>query len=195
MTELVTDGATALLLAFAAYASTNFDNLVLMATIKAGAPDQRAVTRGYIIATAAVLCVSLTFVFLSLVVAPHILGYLGIIPVLFGTKMLLNGGEALKTDSAAGPAASAIAMLLFANSTDTMAVFGSLVAESENHVVVTLATGFVIAAMVWLRLIRTVSSRVLKGTRAQSLASRLMPFVMIAIGIYILIDSGTDLQK
>lgn len=195
MLELVTDSATALLLAFAAYASTNFDNLLLMGTMTASAPDPRVVARGYVLAAAAVLLVSLLFVFLSFVVAPHVLGYLGIVPILFGLRMLFGSDAAPDAATATGPAAPAVAALLFANSSDTVAVFGSLIAESENHVVVALALGFVLAAAVWLRLIHSLSRRLLAGSRAQSLVARLMPFVMIAIGIYILVDSGTDLQQ
>ena len=192
MTEVVLDPLVALLLATAGYASTNVDNLFLMGTISAGHPDQRAVTVGYVAASAAVLVASAAFIFLSLVLAPNLLGYLGFLPMALGIRMLLTRSDEPEPGAGQAPAAAGIAAILFANSSDTIAVFGSLIAESERHVIVALVVGFVLASVAWLLLIRRLSSRFLHNSQVQSIAMRLMPFVMIAIGIYILIDSGTD---
>jgi cadmium resistance protein CadD (predicted permease) len=192
MTEIVVDALVSLLLAAAGYASTNVDNLLLVGAISAGHPDRRAVTRGYIAASAAVLAVSLAFMFLSLVVSPHTIGYLGLLPIALGLRMLLLSMDDRDNGPGKAPAAMSIATVLFANSSDSIAVFGSLIAESEKHVIIALVAGFVLASVAWLALIRRVSSRLLHGSRVQSIATRIMPFVMIAIGIYILLDSRTD---
>jgi cadmium resistance protein CadD (predicted permease) len=192
MTEVVLDSLMALLLAAAGYVSTNVDNLLLMGTIAAGHPDQRAVTRGYIAASTAVLAASVAFIFLTLVLTPDTLGYLGLLPIALGLRMLLGSGDELGRGPGKAPTAMSIAAVLFANSSDSIAVFGSLIAESEKHVVIALVVGFVLASIAWLALIRQVSSRYLQSSRVQSLATRAMPCVMIAIGIYILLDSTTD---
>lgn len=192
MTEIILDSITALILAAVGYVSTNVDNLVLMGTISAGHPDQRAVTNGYIAASVAVLVASVAFIFLSLLIAPNLIGYLGLLPIALGLRMLLGSGGDPTSGSGKAPAAMSIAAVLFANSSDTIAVFGSLIAESERHVIVALLVGFVLASIAWLALIRRASNRLLSSSRVQSMAMRVMPFVMIAIGIYILLDSGTD---
>ena len=192
MPELWQDLVISLLLGLFTYGATNIDNLLIVAAIGAGRERFGKVAKGFGAATLAVMLAAGSFAALSLLIPPEWLGYLGVIPILLGTKLLLwkTKGEAADTVGTVTP--RSLALLLVANSTDTIAAFGPLVAESEPAAKYGLFTGLVLGAFTVLLLSRFVARR---SQRRQGIAARLdsiTPFIMIAVGIYILADTGTD---
>ena len=194
MHDMLYDIVTALVLALLAYGSTNIDNLILFAMVASGTGSASPVVTGYAIGTIVILLVSMSFSLLSLLVEPAYISLLGIVPLLLGLRLLFSKPVEAGGRQAVAHSAGAIAFLLVANSVDTMAVFGPMFAESERVVVISLMVGYLLTASAWLVAVIKVS-RHAGGARTLARASRrVVPFVMILIGVYILADTWTDLQ-
>lgn len=182
---------TAAVLVPIAYAATNIDNLLILASLGAGRARRRDLVAGFVAASAAVLAIASAAMFIDRVVPPQVLGYLGFVPISIGAYLLFTGAQ---TDSAAGPSATwlAIAGLLLANSGDTIFAVGPLFAESGSDARLGLALGFTLIAALWLLLILTVSERVARSEILGRLGHRIAPWMMILVGLYILSDTATD---
>lgn len=184
---------TALVLVPIAYAATNIDNLLIMATLGADANNRGNVVGGFLVASTGVLIIASMATFIGRIVPPEVLGYLGFVPLSIGFYLLLftrTQAEEPPPRSATWPA---IAGLLFANSGDTIFAVGPLFAESGSDARLGLAIGFVLIAAVWLFLILTISRRVARSELLSRLGPRMAPWMMILVGLYILSDSATDM--
>lgn len=176
-----------------AYAATNVDNLLIMASLAAGSTKRRAVVIGFLAASIAVLAISATAIVIDYLVPDELIGYLGLVPLSFGVYILLTSGSADGGRTARQATWPAIAGLLLANSTDTMFALGPLFAESARTARLGLVVGFALAASIWLILILNVSSKVAQSRTLSRLGHRLAPWMMILVGLYILADTATDL--
>ncbi len=184
---------TALVLVPVAYAATNIDNLLIMATLGASTGNRGHLIVGFLVASAGVLFIASLATFIERVVPPEVLGYLGFVPLSIGLYLLLFTGAAADEPDSRSTTWPTIAGLLFANSGDTIFAVGPLFAESGHDARLGLAVGFAMIAAVWLLLILNVSQRVARSTWLSRLGPRLAPWMMILVGLYILSDSATDL--
>jgi cadmium resistance protein CadD (predicted permease) len=184
---------TTLLLVAFAYAATNVDNLLIMATLAAGRASRSAVIAGFVLASFAVLLIASLATFIEDLVPATILGYLGFVPISIGVYLLFASNESDDNATSRATTWPAIAGLLFANSGDTVFALGPLFAESSDSARIGLAAGFLIIAAAWLVLILNVSSRVARSATLSRLGHWLAPWMMILVGLYILFDTGTDL--
>ena len=186
---------TAMAVAVVSYAATNLDNLLLLATVSADAARRRAAVAGFLVATGLVLGLSVAGTLLSAMLAPNVLGYLGIVPIVLGLRLALAGSPAAEP-AAAGTAVLPVAALLVGNSGDTVAAFAPLFAESSRPMRGAVAAGFLLSAALWLVLISRLSTRVgavfRSSPKAQRLAHYFTAATMILVGAYILWDSSTD---
>lgn len=183
---------TALVIVPVAYAATNIDNLLIMASLGAGRASRGHLVAGFLVASGIVLVVAAMAMFIDRVVPPELLGYLGFVPISIGIYLLLfTGGQA---ETAADRAATwpAVSALLLANSGDTIFAIGPLFAESGRDARIGLAAGFILIAVAWLLLILNVAERVARSPLLGRLGHRMAPWMMILVGIYILTDSTTD---
>ncbi|MGI9224441.1 MAG: cadmium resistance transporter [Woeseiaceae bacterium] len=187
------DVATALLLVSFAYAATNVDNLLIMATLAAGVANRSAVIAGFLLASFAVLLISSLATFIEELLPVAMLGYLGFVPISIGVYLLFASDSPDDVATNRATTWPAITGLLLANSGDTIFALGPLFAESEDAARFGLAAGFVVIAAIWLALILNLSSRVAASARLRRLGHWLAPWMMILIGLYILTDTGTDL--
>lgn len=184
---------TALVLVPVAYAATNIDNLLIMASLGAGRASRRDLVAGFVVASAAVLAIASSAMFIDRVVPAEVLGYLGFVPISIGVYLLLFTGARDAPSTARGMAWPAIAGVLLANSGDTIFAVAPLFAESGSDARLGLALGFALVAAVWLLLIVNVAERVASSRVLGKLGHRIAPWMMILVGLYILSDSTTDL--
>jgi len=184
---------TALLLVPVAYAITNVDNLLIMATLGAGPASRRNVILGFLVASIIVLTITSLASFIEYLVPANMLGYLGFVPISIGIYLLFSKNSSHDSGVNSTTTWPAIAVLLLANSGDTVFALGPLFAESGNDARIGLAIGFTLIAGLWLLLILTVSSKVAKSETLSRLGHWLAPWMMIIVGLYILSDSTTDL--
>jgi cadmium resistance protein CadD (predicted permease) len=193
MPEFLQDVMTALALAAASFISTNVDNLLIAATLARGNQTIRDVVGGYAMAIAVLLLIAWSFTAISRLFPPTALGWFGLLPIALGLRMLLKPAPADASMEPVRLSARAVALVLLANSADTLAVIGPLFAESEGHVVVALTVGYLLSAAVMLFFISRFSVQVRRELPLMGAAERAVPFLMIAIGVYVLVNTGTDL--
>jgi cadmium resistance protein CadD (predicted permease) len=184
--------STAILLVLVAYASTNIDNLLVMAALAGGSASRAAIVTGFLLASLVVLLVSAFAIVIETFVPPEILGYLGFAPLSIGLYLLLATGTSDSQRPLNAASWPAVTGLLIANSSDTVFALGPLFAESGPAARIGLVAGFVMIAPLWLALILGVSSKLASSKRLARIAPRIAPWMMILIGLYILSDSATD---
>ena len=184
---------TAVLLVPVAYAITNVDNLLIMASLGIRPASRRNVILGFLAASVVVLAIASLASFIEILVPANMLGYLGFLPISIGVYLLFSKNSSHDSGVRHATTWPAIAGLLFANSGDTIFALGPLFAESGNDARIGLAIGFTLIAGLWLLLILNVSSRVAESAALSRLGHRLAPWMMIIVGLYILSDSATDL--
>ena len=99
---------TALVLVPFAYAATNVDNLLIMASLSAGRASRGHLVVGFVVASCTVLLIASMAVFIDRLVPPEVLGYLGLVPISIGTYLLLFSGAEATSNAAASTASGSI---------------------------------------------------------------------------------------
>ena len=89
---------------------------------------------------------------------------------------------------------SSVSGLLGANSVDTVATFGPLFAESEFAVRISLIVGYVVTATIMIWVVFHVSRGADKLFGSGKVIHMLAPLIMIGVGCYVLLNTGTDLE-
>ena len=186
------DVAAGLALAMVAYTSTNLDNLVLITSAAGRIENRRAVIKGFLLSSTAVLGMSAAFVVISGILSPQTLGWLGLIPLFIGIRILLKLKSEQEQTELAAIGFWPVGLALLANSTDTIVVFGPLLAESEPAALFALLAGYILMAGLWITLALRLSERLARANVLGIVARWATPIFMIAIGIYILMDTTTD---
>ena len=186
---------TIIALVAGSYAATNMDNLtILVSWMLAGNISRASVARGYAMATIAVLAVSTILGLSSYAIPVGFIGYLGVIPIGLGVWSLVGqfrGNQQGEVDAGAG-AAFGIGATLTANSVDSIIVFAPLLADSQMVIDAYIASTFIVVAAVWYWMAKFASQRAAKLNVVTKIAGWLAPFIMIFVGIYILMNTSTD---
>ena len=190
--EIWQDAIAGLVLGIVAYASTNLDNVLLVSSAAASGSRRRAVVRGWVIAATAVFGLSIALSAVAGAIPPRTLGWLGLLPLLLGIRLLAVGGKDTDEGATAAAGTMPVAALLLSNSSDTIATFGPLLAESEPVAQLAMLAGFVAAAAALIVLVMKLAAHLDQASGLARIAAKLSPLVMIAIGIYILLDTTTD---
>ena len=182
---------------------TNIDNLIL-SVLTLGTRHWRGlpVLLGMVTASLLVLLLSGVGVAVGAAFDANLLGYLGIAPIAIGLYTLFYAGrgqpaltEEASTVQKGGSAAGVwlgTTTLLFANSGDTLAILLPLLVESSRSAALVVAASFLVCAVLWALLARLLSRQPVLVRRFHDSGERFVPWIMIAVGIYILLDTGTD---
>ena len=193
---------TALGLLAASFAATNFDNLALLTSLlvaRRGHP--RLILVGYLLGMSAVLALSFSVGAAASLVPSDWIGSLGVIPIgigLMGLRELYvlrridseTNQQALPTGGLVFPLSIAITQV--ANGVDTVLVFGPLFADSKMAIDYVILGGFVAMTFVWFGLARILGRHATRFKWIERYGQWMAPIVMIAVGFYILADTGTD---
>lgn len=183
------------------FIATNLDNLLLLVVLQASTHRRLPVLAGFITSSVIVLLVALIGFVMGSLLDPALLGYAGVVPVGLGLYALWNRSEATTAVSIATPAPTTQAavplffssvVLMLSNSSDSLAIFLPLLAEIRGQ-------WLPLACVTWLALVLLWSGIAYKIGENQALVrlieqrgSRWVPWIMIAIGGYILFDTATD---
>jgi cadmium resistance protein CadD (predicted permease) len=173
--------------------STNLDNLAVLLGLIVVVSARRAVM-GFVIAQLGILIVSLAIASgLSQTGILSWIGYLGVIPLILGLRGLWRQfTQHEETDTQDRSHVSSIVVLFLSLSIDTLAAMTPLLADSTA----TFRIAAVIGAVVAVLGVSTIA--ILGAPRAQSLAprfarlDRITPYVMVSVGLYILLNTPTD---
>ncbi|WP_170354131.1 hypothetical protein [Ruegeria lacuscaerulensis] len=173
--------------------STNLDNLAVLLGLIVVVSARRA-AMGFIIAQLGILIVSLAIASgLSQTGILSWIGYLGVIPLVLGLRGLwrqftLHGS----TETQDYSHVSSIIALFLSLSIDTLAAMTPLLADSTTTFRLAALIGAVVA------ILGVSAIAVIGAPHAQSLAprfarlERITPYVMILVGLYILLNTPTD---
>jgi cadmium resistance protein CadD (predicted permease) len=185
-----------------AFIATNIDNhLVLVVLLGANARRRSAVLLGFLCSAITVICVSALGVVVEGAIGPGLIGYLGIVPLLLGLHMLYQswgGGHAAdeEFESLAHTGEPKIWLstfiLMFSNSGDSVAVFLPLLAESGRSALLLIVCSYLAMAVLWSGLSYLISGHQGLARRLEHRAEKIVPWIMIVVGIYILMDTATD---
>jgi cadmium resistance protein CadD (predicted permease) len=188
------------LLALLAFASTNIDDALLLMGFFAGRRQTaRAVILGQYLGMAILVGAALLLSLLALAVPRHYVGFIGVLPILIGAKHLWNGLRQKRGGGAAGPSAVeagrfgaiiTVALVTIANGGDNIAVYTPLFAARPALDGVLICAIFAVMTGFWCVAARWLVRRHEGGARFRLWGDRAMPFVLIALGIYILLRTG-----
>ncbi len=190
-------GVTAL-----AFASTNLDNLLLLVGWQlAGTSSAAQLFAGYALGMLGVLLIAVLLGLVGYLFPLEYLGYLGLVPMLLGVRLLIENFRAGPSDSAqmhqgavaAASGALTIASTQLSNGVDTVLVFAPLLADSELVFDAEIAGLFLLLMVLWFGLARWLGSRALKLPVVSRGGRWLAPLVMIGVGLYILGNTATDM--
>ena len=192
-------------MAAVSYVSTNFDNLAILSVFSVK-PGYRPL---YVKATFVIVCLTVLVVSLLLAKAAASSGfaehvrYLGLIPISLGGYQLLNlltgragdeGAEAVDGPAAMGfPAYLGFALVLLANSGDSISVMTPLLADLKPSLVLASFIAAIVVALVMTWLSHLLSRHPLSRAALERLAKWALPFLLIAIGALILSDAPAEL--
>lgn len=181
--------------AFMAQVLTNLDNLAALLALSMVSGVRRATT-GFLLAQVFVIAASFLVAMGVSDVIPHWAGYLGVIPLslgLVGAARQFRGIDADRDPKVDGGASVLVTAMLFVSlSMDTFAVLAPLLADSTVSYRVAGVVGAGVAAL-GLALLAFWGGKApfMTGDLARRL-ERLVPYVMICAGLYILSNSWTD---
>lgn len=191
-----------MLLAAGGYLSTSIENVVILVGVFCANPaNAKAVRLGFGIGSLALLLISLATLTVAAWIPIRYLGLLGLIPITLGIYEIFRScGKDASDDStpqnipqARGEVVLSASLLMVANGGDTIAVFAPLFAETERIGVVVMTVGFILAALG----LSFASGRICVlpqlSEPLKKYGPRIAPIIMIGIGIYILLNTGTDL--
>lgn len=180
-----------------AFASTNMDNLLLLVSwLLAGAMPASRLFAGYALGMLGVLALSVLMGLAGYLFPIDYLGYLGVIPMLLGLRLLLGNLRRAVPGADAPPSAVggvlAVAATQLSNGVDTVLVFAPLLADSRLLFDAQIAVLFVVLFCLWFLLARVFSLHASRLPAIERLGRWLAPVVMIGVGFYILSDTATD---
>lgn len=189
------DYAVFALSAFMAQVLTNLDNLAALLALMLVSGPRRSVL-GFLVAQALVIAAAYLVAVGVDDVIPHWAGYLGLVPLTLGVLGIVRQFRgATASDEPkfeTGASAIVISMLFVSLSMDTFAVLAPLLADS--------APGFRMAGLVGAGAAALgLAAVALWGAKAPFMSGnlarrleKLVPYVMICAGLYILSNSWTD---
>jgi cadmium resistance protein CadD (predicted permease) len=198
---MVAETGAGLILGFTGFAATNIDNsVVLISIFGAKRESTNVVSLGFATGSMLMLAIALTLSFVGELIPVRYLGYLGVIPILVGVLELTRSTSVARRASSAtdrglrGASATlaTVSILTLAGGTDTLAVIAPLLAESKIASVWAMCAGYVIAAMGMAALIGYATRHPAIAEPLQRYGTKIGPGVMIAIGLYILVNTATD---
>ena len=206
--------AGAFITGVATFAATNIDDILVLTVFYSqvgGAFRKAHIVAGQYLGFSALVVISLLGFVVGLVVQPQFIGLLGLAPIAIGIRRLLllrrreNPAEAVeKIEKVEAEAAQSsvlsglfsrqtfsVAAVTFANGGDNIGIYTPLFASSSAVRVAVLLAVFFVLLGVWCY----AGDRLARQPAVARAFSRyghiFVPFVLIGLGLYIMLESGT----
>ena len=185
------------ILVASSFFATNVDNLLLLVGwMLGGRVSMGRLAAAYAITVIAVLLASLALGLSANLIPIDYIGYLGLVPILLGVKLFADQVRFRShgPSSASMPnfSVAVVTTTLFSNSVDTMLVFAPLFADSSARTDRVIVAAYLFMALIWFLFARVVSQRAGQVQRISAAAQWLTPLIMIAVGLYILDNTLSD---
>lgn len=169
-----------------AFASTNIDDIVLLAVWFARSRARvSSIVLGQYMGIGALVLVSVVGAFTALVLPSEWIPLIGVVPVALGIRALFSKGE---DESDAPPAATgawAVAVVTLANGADNIGVYIPLFASQPDALPWYVAI-FAVGTGVWCALGYALVGNPVVGSRLQRYGHLVVPWVLIGIGLHVL---------
>ena len=186
------------LVAIVAFAATDIDDLfLLMLFFSSRIYPARQVIIGQHLGIAVLVAVSLIGSLIALVIPTYLIGLLGMVPIAIGIKNLIDIKKDEATSMQTVPrknksylAFFTVAAVTISNGGDNIGVYVPLFSKYSTISQVTLiAAVFIAMTAVWCIIAYYLVNHPLLVSRVRHIGNIVMPFALIGLGIYILMDS------
>lgn len=175
-----------LLAGVAMFAATNIDNLFLTAALLSDRSFRaRDVVLGTYAGIGALYAISAAGSLVSLVVPPAVIAFLGVVPIAIGLKQLWKR-EAAQTAAVGQGGILAVAALNIAMGADNIGVYTPVFAASTAEAVAFYGGLFAVLIGLWCYAAHRLVNHPSIGAPVRRYGPRLVPYVLIALGLWIL---------
>ncbi|WP_055076972.1 cadmium resistance transporter [Pseudanabaena sp. 'Roaring Creek'] len=191
-------------LAITIFTATNIDDILVLTIFFAQVDSKfrpRHIVIGQYLGFTVIILASLPAYFGALIIDRKLIGLLGILPIAIGIKHLLPKTEKLtvqthphggkKKSLWLSPQTYHVAVVTFANGGDNIGVYIPLFASSNAATLSVTITTFLVMIAVWCYAAFQFSRHPAITKFLEKYGDAIVPFVLIALGIYILYESQT----
>lgn len=189
-------------IAIVLFASTNVDDVLVLVGFFADPKfHARQVMAGQYIGIGALYCVSVGAALISLVIPTPYIGLLGLAPILIGLKKaweLRKGTDANEDKPGRHRAAfsgrgniAAVAAVTIANGGDNISIYTPLFATRSGYDIAIIGVVFAVMTLMWLIVAHWLTNHRMIGAPIRRYGGRVVPLVLVALGIFILYEAGT----
>jgi cadmium resistance transport/sequestration family protein len=208
--------ASAIIAGITSFAATNVDDIVILMLFFAQVNTtfrRRHIIVGQYLGFLALILASLPGYFGGLIVPRYWIGILGLVPIFIGISHRVNRkNDEEEVQAVSGKVNSStanksvlgvtlanvispqtfnVAAVTFANGGDNIGIYVPLFASSDLASLTVILTVFVLLIGVWCYLAYLLTRQPTIASVLTRYGQALVPFVLIGLGIYILIESGT----
>jgi len=192
--------ATDLALGIALFVATNLDEIFILLALFADPRFRvRNVVLGLYAGMAVLVLISVVAALVSLVIPKAYLGLLGLLPIAIGAKQLWDwraGGaedeEALENRRASGAHGQmlAVAAITVANGGDNIGIYTPVFAVGSSTQTIVIVAVFALMTALWCGFAHWLVSHRTIGAVIRRYGHRVLPFVLIGLGIAIFVEAG-----
>lgn len=207
--------AAAIIAGVTSFAATNIDDIVILMLFFAQVNSTfrpRHIVVGQYLGFTALIVASLPGFFGGLIVPKAIIGLLGFVPIAIGIKHLVSRGSQendvqavsgefsrsqpnssvlSKLANLLNPQIFNVAAVTIANGGDNIGIYLPLFASSDLRSLVVILVVFFLSIGVWCYVADRLTSQKAIANILTRYTQALVPFVLIGLGIFILIESGS----
>jgi cadmium resistance protein CadD (predicted permease) len=168
----------------AAFAATNLDDLfLLVAWFAAGRTRTRDIVLGQVLGIAALFAASAAVSLLALSIPSVDLRWLGLVPIILAVRML---AKPKTEETPEAPGFLAVTAVTVANGADNLAVYIPLFATSGAAAIAVYGAVFMVMTALWCAGAGWLVRHPAAGAPLRRWGPRLVPWVLVALGVWIL---------
>ena len=178
------------------FLATSLDNLLAVTGLLAVARRPGPVWLGHGLVALRVMGGALAMARIERFVTPETVGFLGLVPLAMGLVGLYRLARRSREDEPPAPRSAGGTLATIATlaplSGDSLGVFVPLLAETPRGSTPIIVGGYFVLSALWAFLSwRLVARPSIQGTVAR-LGDRVMPVLLVVVGLYVLSDTPTD---
>ena len=194
------EALTIIVIGFTAFLATNVDNLVVLVALYSRFHGRElVVTLGQSLTTVIVLFAAWMLGEAADRAPVEYVGWIGLVPLAIGVYWLYGLMRGKAGAAAAEPAARSSLVLvatvlsLASNSVDTLLTMAVVIADSRSEIDGLVLLSALTATLVLSAVARFAVASPSLGRIVERYSARVAPFIMIAVGLYVLANTPTDL--
>ena len=186
-----------LLTSILAFVSTNIDDIfILMLFFGSKKIRTSSIIAGQYLGIGALVAVSLLTSYIGNFVDQRFIGILGLFPIFLAVKQIL---QLVKPEEQQGEdddvtlktSILAVAGVTIANGADNIGVYVPLLTTMTEFAKIQMVMVFIVMTYVWCMMGRYLASRPVIARQLEKFGHIIMPVVLLLLGLFILIESGT----